>query len=121
PAVREVVALVREDRPGDRRIVAYVRTDGRPSALAAELRAHAKERLPEYMVPAAIVALDALPLTGNGKIDRAALPAPEAGEVSSDEASRAPTTPEEMLLAGIWSEVLRVDTVGADQNFFELG
>ena len=82
PAVREVVALVREDRPGDRRLVAYVRTDGRPTALAAELRAHAKERLPEYMVPAAFVALDALPLTANGKIDRAALPAPEAGEAA---------------------------------------
>ncbi len=121
PAVREVVALVREDRPGDRRLVAYIRTDGHPTALAAELRAHAKERLPEYMVPAAIVALDALPLTGNGKVDRAALPAPEAGEAHPDEGSRAPATPEEMLLARIWSEVLRVDTVGVDENFFELG
>ncbi len=115
PSVRDVVAVVREDRPGDRRIVAYVTGAG---AAAGELRAHAGAHLPEYMVPSAVVVLDAFPLTPNGKTDRGALPAPEA---PSADAHVEPATPTEKALAGIWAEVLGVERVGARDDFFALG
>jgi acyl carrier protein len=115
PGVREARVIVREDQPGDKRLVAYVvgsvETDG--------LRAHLRRSLPEYMVPRAIVALEALPLTPNGKVDRKALPVPEYAA----DADRyvAPRTPAEEALAGIWAEVLRVERVGVEESFFELG
>ncbi|MER7578465.1 amino acid adenylation domain-containing protein [Kitasatospora sp. NPDC097691] len=117
PSVRGVTAAVREDAPGDRRLVAYAACpDGTDSRA---LRDFAAGRLPAHMVPAAIVVLDALPLTRNGKVDHAALPAPE---VSGDAAAYvAPRTPAEEVLAEIWSEVLRVEKVGADDGFFDLG
>ncbi|HLL48830.1 MAG TPA: condensation domain-containing protein, partial [Longimicrobiaceae bacterium] len=87
--------------------------------LVPELRVWLRERLPEYLVPGALVVLDALPLTPNGKVDRRALPAPEAA--GPDEEYRAPRTPVEEVLAGIWTEVLRVERVGTRGNFFELG
>ncbi|HEU4880944.1 MAG TPA: FkbM family methyltransferase, partial [Longimicrobium sp.] len=90
-----------------------------PSALTRDLRERLRERLPEHMVPAAYVYLDALPLTPNGKVDRKALPAPE--QPSADEAYVAPRTPVEEVLAGIWAEVLRLDRVGVETNFFEAG
>ncbi|HET7461935.1 MAG TPA: non-ribosomal peptide synthase/polyketide synthase [Longimicrobium sp.] len=120
PAVREAVVVVREDQPGDKRLAAYL-VPAIPGELpsAAELRAALKERLPEYMVPAAFVALDAIPLTTNGKVDRRALPAPEAaGEA---EAYAAPTTDAEARLAEVWASVLGVARVGIHQNFFEAG
>ncbi|MFN2323935.1 MAG: condensation domain-containing protein, partial [Trueperaceae bacterium] len=114
PSVREAVAIVREDVPGDRRIVAYVVGEG---ADATELREALRARLPEYMVPSAIVVMEAIPLTANGKVDRRALPAPEyAGE-----AYVAPRTPAEEMVAGIWSDVLGVERVGAADDFFALG
>ncbi|HEX7240613.1 MAG TPA: amino acid adenylation domain-containing protein, partial [Longimicrobiaceae bacterium] len=116
PAVREAVAVVREDVPGDRRIVAYV-TGAEPAA--AELRAHASVHLPEYMVPSAFVVLETLPLTPNGKVDRKALPAPEYG--GAEAAYVAPRTPAEEVLAGIWAEVLGTERVGVGESFFELG
>ncbi|WP_405358696.1 amino acid adenylation domain-containing protein [Kitasatospora sp. NBC_00085] len=117
PSVRGVTVVVREDTPGDRRLVAYAACpDGADSR---ELRDFAAGHLPAYMVPAAIVALDALPLTRNGKIDRAALPAPE---VSGDATAYvAPRTPAEEILSGIWAEILQVEKVGTNDGFFDLG
>jgi acyl carrier protein len=83
-----------------------------------DLRAHLRESLPEYMVPAAFVGLERIPLTPNGKLDVRALPAPE---LASEESYVAPRTPTEEVLAGIWAEVLRLERVGVRENFFELG
>ncbi len=118
PAVRSAVAVVREDAPGEPRLVAYVAPAG-AAPDAAGLRAHLRERLPEYMVPAAIVALEALPLTPGGKLDRGALPAPE--RAADGERRVAPRTPAEEVLAGIWAEILRLEPVGVTASFFELG
>jgi amino acid adenylation domain-containing protein len=117
PHVRKVVVIAREDVPGDWRLVAYVVADG--GVDVAELRSHVKGRLPEYMVPAAFVPLDALPLTPSGKVARRALPAPEY--TGAEETYVAPRTPVEEVLAGIWAEVLRLERVGAEESFFELG
>ncbi|RYZ33104.1 MAG: non-ribosomal peptide synthetase, partial [Myxococcaceae bacterium] len=116
PGIRDAVALVREDVPGDARLVAYVV----PEVDTAPLRDHLREYLPEYMVPAAIMALPALPLTPNGKVDRKALPALEASRIAP-RITDAPGTPTEVALAALWSELLRVPTVGRHDNFFELG
>ncbi|WNG36167.1 amino acid adenylation domain-containing protein [Archangium violaceum] len=118
PSVRQCVVIAREDRPGDKRLVAYV-TSSTQAPSAAVLRAYLKEHLPEYMVPSAFVALEQLPLTPSGKVDRKALPVPEA-TVSNAEYI-APRTPTEEQLATIWAEVLSVPRVGAEDNFFELG
>ncbi|HWE42572.1 MAG TPA: amino acid adenylation domain-containing protein, partial [Gemmatimonadaceae bacterium] len=119
--VREAVALVREDRPGDRRLVAYVVPSAEAGAPeGGTLREQLREQLPEYMVPAAMMVLDALPLTPSGKVDRNALPAPAAEP--SDAASYVPPRgPAEELLAGIWAEVLGVERVGRHDDFFALG
>ncbi|HEX6367825.1 MAG TPA: amino acid adenylation domain-containing protein [Longimicrobium sp.] len=117
PGVREGVVVVREDAPGQRRLVAYVAGDG---VEAGALRDGMKRKLPDYMVPSAWVLLDRLPLTPNGKVDRRALPAPEAG--GGEAAYVAPRTRTEEILAGIWAEVLRLErVVGVHENFFELG
>jgi acyl carrier protein len=114
PGVADCAVIVREDAPGDARLVAY--TAG--AADAEVLRAHLRASLPEYMVPAAFVALDRLPLTPNGKLDRRALPAPE---YAAAEAYTAPRTPTEERLAAIWAEVLRMERVGVHDSFFALG
>jgi non-ribosomal peptide synthase protein (TIGR01720 family) len=119
--VREVVVTVREDVPGNKHLVAYVVGEGEVAeASAAELRNHLKARLPEYMVPTAIVQLDEMPLTANGKVDRRALPAPEHTRSETEEYVP-PRTAAEQTLARIWSEVLRVNEVSIYDNFFELG
>jgi amino acid adenylation domain-containing protein/thioester reductase-like protein/non-ribosomal peptide synthase protein (TIGR01720 family) len=119
PAVREVVVEVRE-QDGHRRLVAYlVARDGSAPPAPAELRAFLGERLPEYMLPAAWVVLPRLPLTANGKLDRKALPAPDAAPGANEYVP--PRTPVERELAAIWAAVLRVERVGVDENFFELG
>ncbi len=119
PSVLEAVVVAREDAPGDRRLVAYVVPAAGAAAVPAELRAFAGEHLPAYMVPAAVVVLEGLPLSSNGKIDRAALPAPEW--TAAADAFVAPRTPTETTLAGIWARVLGVERVGADDDFFALG
>ncbi|MDB4947768.1 MAG: Malonyl CoA-acyl carrier protein transacylase [Gemmatimonadetes bacterium] len=119
PLVREASVIVREDVPGDKRLAAYVVLGaGAPADPRGELRAWLQKRLPEYMVPAAYVPLPALPLNEHGKVDRRALPVPDA--LSSADA-RAPRTPTEEVLAGIWEGVLNLDRVGTEDNFFELG
>jgi hypothetical protein len=118
PGVREAVVLAREDAPGDRRLVAYV--VGEETAGAEALRAHLGAALPEYMVPAAFVRLDAFPLTPGGKVDRRALPAPE-GEAYAAREYEPPVGETEAALAEIWAEVLRVERVGRHDHFFELG
>ncbi|MCX5207922.1 amino acid adenylation domain-containing protein [Kitasatospora sp. NBC_00240] len=118
PAVRQVIVIAREDRPGDTRLVAYCAATGEPAELAAELRRLAADALPAYMVPAAVVVLDALPLNANGKVDRRALPAPDQGR---PDGGRAPRDPREEILCGLFAEVLGLDEVTIDEDFFDLG
>jgi amino acid adenylation domain-containing protein len=125
PAVREAVVTVREDTPGDKRLVAYYTgpdsgEQGEAAVEAEALRSHLARSLPEYMVPAAYVKLKALPLTPNGKVDRKALPAPGA-DAYSRRGYEAPQGETETLLAALWAEVLKLDRVGRHDNFFELG
>jgi amino acid adenylation domain-containing protein len=121
PGVADALALVRQDAPGEPRLVAYAvpRPGSIPDADAgAALRAWLAERLPEYLVPAAVVTLESFPLNPNGKVDRRALPAPTfAGRAEGV----APRTETEVALAAVWAEVLRVDRVYADDAFFDLG
>ncbi|HVG43523.1 MAG TPA: amino acid adenylation domain-containing protein, partial [Longimicrobium sp.] len=117
PAVREAVVLAREDAPGEKRLVAYVVGD---EAGAELLRAHLAERLPEHMVPAAYVRLDAMPLTPSGKVDRRALPAPDGGAYPR-RGYEAPSGEVEPIVAGIWAELLGAERVGRRDHFFELG
>jgi amino acid adenylation domain-containing protein len=122
PDVDEAAVVVREDRPGDRRLVAYVAGGaGLDGDLDATLRAALRRALPAYMVPAAFVRLDALPLTPNGKLDRGALPAPEAPRTDAGAGGAAPAGPVEEAVAAIWREVLGLDRVGSRDDFFALG
>ncbi|MFP2895292.1 amino acid adenylation domain-containing protein [Corallococcus sp. 4LFB] len=120
PGLRQALVLAREDRAGDKRLVAYVVPAAGHGVDTATLRQELKAKLPEYMVPSAFVTLEALPLTSNGKVDRKALPAPDA---SATPASRyeAPRTPVEQRLAELWRDVLGVERVGVTDSFFELG
>jgi amino acid adenylation domain-containing protein len=143
PGVREAAVVAREDRPGDVRLVGYVSSAARPEPSPQALAAFLAERLPGYMVPAAWVLLDRLPLTANGKVDRAALPAPSGkadraalpapsgkvdrpalpapSERGEGGAYVAPRSPVEQVLAGIWEEVLGLQRVGMEDDFFALG
>jgi len=119
--VHAVVVLAREDTPGDKRLVAYVSLRDAPPVSADELRRFVKERLPEYMVPSAVVVLPALPLTPNGKVDRRALPAPTGARPELGDEFVAPRSPVEEALADLWRRVLGVERVGIHDNFFLLG
>jgi non-ribosomal peptide synthase protein (TIGR01720 family) len=121
PAVNETVVMVREDVPGNKRLVAYLLTKESPAPSMQELHHFLKQQLPEYMVPNAFVLLDALPLTSNGKVNRRALPAPDTTRPELAGTYVAPRTSVEELLTGIWSDVLRLEKVGIHDNFFELG
>ncbi|MES2295469.1 MAG: amino acid adenylation domain-containing protein [Pseudomonadota bacterium] len=118
--IREAVVVAREDVAGDQRLVAYVvRSDASTALDVTQMRAALLEFLAPYMVPAHFIALEALPLSPNGKVDRKALPAPDTARVSN--LYMAPRTPIEVALAAIWAQVLRLEQVGATDNFFELG
>ncbi|WP_335941689.1 non-ribosomal peptide synthetase, partial [Streptomyces sp. PTD5-9] len=136
PGVGRAVAMVREDVPGDRRLVAYVVPGDRPGqnggttsaaaaahGLAASVREFVAARLPEYMVPAAVVALDAIPVTANGKLDRRALPAPgyTASGGGAGGSHRTLVTEQERVLSGLFAETLGLSQVGLHDNFFSLG
>ncbi|HEU4886738.1 MAG TPA: amino acid adenylation domain-containing protein, partial [Thermoanaerobaculia bacterium] len=118
--VREVAVLAREDEPGDKRLVAYLVAEEDVDLSVADLRDALSQQLPEYMVPSAFVQLDTLPLTANGKLDRHALPAPEATALSARE-YEAPQGEIEEAIAALWQEQLKVPRVGRHDNFFELG
>jgi amino acid adenylation domain-containing protein len=120
PDVREAVVLAREDVAGEKRLVGYYTLASESDPGAEELRSYLSSDLPEYMVPAAYVCLEALPLTVNGKLDRKALPAPDEHAYSRN-VYEPPVGPVETKLAEIWSEVLGVQRVGRHDNFFELG
>jgi amino acid adenylation domain-containing protein len=119
PGVREAVVIVREDIPGDKRLVAYVTSD-QQAITVATVREALTGKLPNYMLPSAVVRLDAMPLTPNGKIDRKALPAPDTGRSARREFV-APRTEQEKTLSAIWAEVLHLERVGIQDNLFELG
>ncbi|HYO57773.1 condensation domain-containing protein, partial [Archangium sp.] len=120
PEVREAVVVAREEAPGVKRLVAYVAAHPGQTVHEGELRAFVSRKLPEYMVPAALVVMAALPLTPNGKVDHKALP-PPGDNRAGVEGYVAPRNQNEELLAGIWAELLGVEKVGIHDNFFELG
>ena len=120
PQLRAAVVLAREDKPGERRLVAYVTAAEGAALETAELRDALARELPDYMIPSVFVALDALPLTANGKIDRRALPAPEV-DATRARGYVAPRNATEATLCRLFAEVLGVDRVGVDDDFFQLG
>jgi aryl carrier-like protein len=120
PGVREAIVIVREDVPGDRRLVAYLTSDQQALTVVA-VREFLTGKLPNYMLPSAVVRMDSMPLTPNGKIDRKALPAPDSGRTTRKREFVAPSSDQEKTLASIWAEVLHLEQVGVNDNLFELG
>ncbi|PYC73575.1 hypothetical protein C7C46_25190 [Streptomyces tateyamensis] len=122
PEVRSAVVTVHRTPAGDKQLVGHVTvTEALGEPVGAPLRAYLRDRLPDYLVPTAWVRLDELPLTSNGKIDRAALPAPAPTATATDDARPAPDGPLEQAVAEVWQELLEVGAVAADDDFFELG
>ncbi len=122
PGVGQAVVVAREEEAGEKHLVAYLTAADQPAGVGtvSQLREYLKGRLPEYMVPAAFVVLEELPLTANGKVDRKSLPAPQGRGLTGPQYV-APRTLTEELLCAIWAEVLKVERVGIEDNFFELG
>jgi len=121
PAIADTIVIAREDRPGEKRLVAYVVVRQEENVASEELRRTIREKLPEFMTPSSFVFLPKLPLTPNGKVDRQALPAPQVEPRDADSDFVAPRTDSESQVAAIWSEVLGLSKIGATDNFFELG
>ncbi|MCL6753071.1 amino acid adenylation domain-containing protein [Nostoc sp. CCCryo 231-06] len=121
PQVRETVVVAREDIPNDCRLVAYLVNHENTTPSINELRRFLKEKLPEYMLPSVFVVLDALPLTANGKVDRRALPVPENLRPELTKTFQPPQSEIEQKIAKIWQELLGVEKIGVDDNFFDLG
>ena len=121
PGVKEAVVLVREDVRDEKRLVAYYLQDDAAETDADTLRSSLQSQLPEYMVPVAFVKMDAWPLTNNGKLDRKALPVPEADDRGDRAAYVPPCTPVEQTMAAIWAQLLGVERIGRNDNFFALG
>src|SRR5579883_1014783 len=120
-ALQQAVVMVREDVPGNQQLVAYVVAKSGQTNNQIELRSFLQQRLPEYMVPAAFVFLDALPLNANGKIDRRAVPVPDSSSFIHSNSFVAPRTPIEKVLTSIWEQVLGLEQIGINDNFFALG
>jgi amino acid adenylation domain-containing protein len=121
PAVRESVVIVREDVPGDRRLVAYVVGGPQLTPSASELRKYVQQKMPDYMVPSVFVFVEALPLTANGKVDRRGLPRPNLSQVEVGANFVAPASSVEKVIADVWSKILGLDHVGVYDNFFNVG
>ena len=121
PLVQSCVVAGRKTDRDESYLAAYVVAAGEPTPTAAQLRSHLLEQLPVVMVPSAFVFLDSLPLTSNGKVDRKALPAPDPGRPESGQVYVAPRTPVEEMTAEIWAKVLKLDTFGVHDHFFDLG
>ncbi|HEX7771130.1 MAG TPA: amino acid adenylation domain-containing protein, partial [Pyrinomonadaceae bacterium] len=122
PAIIEAAAVVDSGtNEGDARLVAYIVPDEEMPPLVSEIRAHLKNKLPDYMLPSLFIFVDAMALTSNGKLDRRSLPAPYQIRPESPTPYAAPRTPQEETLADIWAQLLHVDRIGIDDNFFELG
>ncbi len=126
PAIEHNVVIVREDTPGDTRLVAYYILKAGQEATTGQLKDHLRATLPYYMIPQNFVVLDAMPQTNNGKIDYNALPVPKAetksaGDTENDQDFNAPQTPAEKFLAGVWSEALETDGIDLNDNFFDIG
>ncbi|NUQ74150.1 MAG: amino acid adenylation domain-containing protein [Polyangiaceae bacterium] len=119
--IREALVIVREDSPGDQRIVAYLVKARRQVPTTSELRSFLREKLPDYMIPSAFVFMDSIPLTPNGKVSRKSLPAPDRNRPSLMPIFRLPSNPIEMVLLSIWTQVLKVDQIGVKDDFFSLG
>lgn len=118
--VRDSLVVVREDTPGDKLLVAYLVLSRPEDFDQQRVMAHLRGQLPAHMMPAALVPLDALPLSRHGKVERKALPVPQLGG-SSDTALTRPSTELEQVIEAVWQKLLQVDEVGVDQNFFDLG
>jgi hypothetical protein len=121
PAVRQAVVVARDAGASDRRLVAYVAYQPGEDLTVSEVRRHLRGTLPDYMVPSLVVAIDAIPLTPNGKVDRASLPDPFQNATVATAEYEAPNSEMERLLADVWTDVLKVERVGVHDNFFELG
>jgi amino acid adenylation domain-containing protein len=121
PAVQQAVVVVREDTPGDKRLVAYVAPHAEQQPTIDELHQQVQKRLPAYMIPSAFMILEAFPLTPNGKIERRALPAPDTSRMEGESTFIAPKTFLQQQLATIWEDLLQAHPIGIRDNFFELG
>ncbi|WP_372641977.1 amino acid adenylation domain-containing protein [Hyphomicrobium sp.] len=121
PSVREAVVVAHEAASADTRLVAYVAYENGAEPTASDMRRHLRQTLPDYMVPSLIVALDSLPLTPNGKIDRSQLPDPFASTSEASTVGEEPAPGMETIIADLWREILKLDRVGAEDNFFDLG
>ncbi|WP_373536478.1 amino acid adenylation domain-containing protein [Microcoleus sp.] len=121
PAIKQAVVLAREDEPGDKRLVAYLAVNPQEQLTIADLRVQLQGQLPDYMVPAVFVTVEAMPKTPSGKIDRRALPPPDSQRQELSQGYAAPQSDLEKVLAGIWSKLLKLDRVGIHDNFFEIG
>ncbi|MFL5663118.1 MAG: non-ribosomal peptide synthetase, partial [Ktedonobacteraceae bacterium] len=121
PAVRQAVVIAREDVPGDKHLVAYVVLHEKRAVTVVDLQSHMTKQLPNYMVPSAFVLLESFPMTPNGKIDRRSLPTPQHTRPELQKAFVAPRTSIEEVLAGIWSQILRIEQIGVHDDFIALG
>jgi amino acid adenylation domain-containing protein/thioester reductase-like protein len=121
PTVRDAVALAWEDEPNSQRLVAYIVPQPQQASDVMELQQFLQQKLPKYMVPTAFVVLEALPVTLNGKVNRKALPAPGTANREQENTFSPPRNPLEQQLVSIWSEILRIEQVGINDNFFQLG
>jgi amino acid adenylation domain-containing protein len=119
--LQETAVLLWEDRPGDKRLVAYIVPNNGPESADGELRRFLHEKLPEYMVPSVFVTMESLPLTSNGKVNRRALPAPDGSRPKLETIYVSPRSEAERAIAAMWKEVLHIEQVGVNDNFFDLG